>query len=418
MKKSWKAVCPLAAVIFLAASGSYPEVKDTGPDPKPDARGARLEQSLAGNGPVRHKVESSQAVLAYLRHPGRATLKAALETCLSSRKNIPNDLFNDFLIAFCHHEQGDSAGEERTLSRYPIELKNTYWYVFYENRSELADALYFLPAVLCKRLRESGSARRFLPPGSKCPSFGGPMTREEYRSGNRTVERLVCPRCDGMLRLYDETFMGDILFRVKNRNPMLPVLRQVAHDLSDKFGSDGAGGVSKLLSVFDVKEGQVIADIGSGIGYLTFRLADRVGPKGKVYAEDIDDNALKVIRYCVKKGGIGNIEPVLGSPTDIKIPPDTLDMAVMSRVYRDILLYLDDTPEARESFLDSFFAGIHKALKKDGVLVFSEGMDPALGLSSGQMFQALGKRHFRLIADRSNYRGLILLFGKAEAQGL
>ena len=418
----------MAAILILTARGAYPEVKDIAPKPEPEARGAGVPaagretasgRAARGVENMQRRVGSSKAVLAYLRRPGTKELAAALRACLSAGKELPGDLFIDLLTAFCYHEQKDLSAEERTLSRYSPEFKNIYRYVFYENRSELADALYVLPAVLCKRLRESHNALKTLPPGSKCPSFGGPITSEKYRNGSRTADRLICPKCDDMLRSYDNTFSGDLLFHVKKNNSVLQALRQIAHDLSDKSGADGAKAVSKLFSAFGVREGQVIADIGSGIGYLTFPLAAKVGPKGRVYAEDIDEDAVKVIRYCVEKGGIKNIEPVLGGSTDIKIPPGILDMAVMSHVYRDILMYLDDSPGTRDAFLDSFFAGVHKALKKDGVLVFSESLDPALGLSPEKMAGALGKRHFRLISDRSDPRrqNLILVFGKSAAPG-
>src|SRR3954466_13053069 len=82
---------------------------------------------------------------------------------------------------------------------------------------------------------------------------------------------------------------------------------------------------TKLLDVLKVKPGEVVADVGAGSGYLTFRLAERVGPTGKVLAVDIQPEMLALIRQRMRQRGVTNVEPVLGTVSDPKLPGGGVD---------------------------------------------------------------------------------------------
>ncbi|MBI4803548.1 MAG: methyltransferase domain-containing protein [Elusimicrobia bacterium] len=410
--KTWLIL--IGVVIIIAGAGAYLTIYRTGRG-RPERRAYRLAD-IAG------KVASSQAVLAYLRAPGRETLQNALQTCLSTAERMPEDVFNGFLTAFCYHETGDAAGEARTLSKYRPEQKNMYKFCFYERRDELADALYFLPAYLCSKLRESPRARDSFPPRAKCPSFGGPIVKKDYQRGNNMIERFICPKCDGMIELSEKNFLGNIiLHRVKKANLLVSILPSIATDLEDRrrFKGEKRNTVKNLIAAMDLREGMRLADIGCGVGQFTFPFAEKVGPKGKVYAEDIDAGMIKLIKYCADKGGLRNIAPVLGTPDDIKLPPGALDMATLIHIYRSIVIGLDEKGlQYLEPFFDTFLAGIYKALKSDGVLVLVDHFDPRFEISVETTAEALKKRNFRLVADKSDSRGrtMILFFKKTQTE--
>src|SRR5437868_1463628 len=92
---------------------------------------------------------------------------------------------------------------------------------------------------------------------------------------------------------------------------------------------------SKLLKMLDLKPGMVAADVGAGSGYHTFRMAERVGPKGKVYAVDIQKEMLDIIRWRMKRMKVTNVEPVQGTLTDPKLPADAVDLILLVDVYHE-----------------------------------------------------------------------------------
>ena len=76
----------------------------------------------------------------------------------------------------------------------------------------------------------------------------------------------------------------------------------------------------KIMDALGIAERDRVADVGAGGGWFTVRLARRVGPNGRVYAEDVERLALKAIGVAVDREGLKNVEPILGTPTDPKLP--------------------------------------------------------------------------------------------------
>ncbi len=92
---------------------------------------------------------------------------------------------------------------------------------------------------------------------------------------------------------------------------------------------------SQLLPALNVKEGDVVADVGAGSGFHSFRLAQLVGPKGKVYAVDVQPQMLALIRNRLEKDKVTNVVPVLGTATDPKLPSGAVDLILLVDVYHE-----------------------------------------------------------------------------------
>jgi ubiquinone/menaquinone biosynthesis C-methylase UbiE len=117
---------------------------------------------------------------------------------------------------------------------------------------------------------------------------------------------------------------------------------------------------NRLVALVKFKPGEVVADVGAGSGYLTFRLAEKVGPTGKVLAVDVQPEMLDIIRSKMKKNNVTNVEPVLGTETDPKLPAGTVDTIVLVDVYHEFSQPYEMTD------------AMVKALKVGGRLVFAE----------------------------------------------
>jgi ubiquinone/menaquinone biosynthesis C-methylase UbiE len=116
----------------------------------------------------------------------------------------------------------------------------------------------------------------------------------------------------------------------------------------------------KLLELLKFKQGEVVADIGAGSGYYTFRMAKLVGPKGKILAVDIQKEMLDIIRDRMKKQNLTNIEPVLGDEADPKLKDASVDTILLVDVYHEF------------SFPYEMTEKMVKALKPGGRIVFVE----------------------------------------------
>jgi len=91
----------------------------------------------------------------------------------------------------------------------------------------------------------------------------------------------------------------------------------------------------QALDELKIAKGSVAADIGAGVGYMTWRMAERVGPQGKVYANDIQLQMLDLLRKNMDERHIINVVPVLGEPNDPKLTMGQNDLALMVDVYHE-----------------------------------------------------------------------------------
>jgi len=91
-----------------------------------------------------------------------------------------------------------------------------------------------------------------------------------------------------------------------------------------------------VMDLLGIRPGQVIGEVGSGRGRVTVHLADRVGDKGRVYANDIDTAALDLLKQRCSRLGFANVEIVAGLPDDARLPADRLDLVLMTWVYHHV----------------------------------------------------------------------------------
>jgi tRNA A58 N-methylase Trm61 len=114
------------------------------------------------------------------------------------------------------------------------------------------------------------------------------------------------------------------------------------------------------LDALGIVNGSTVADVGAGAGALTWRLAERVGPSGKVYANDIQPKMLELLRRNMEQHRIANVQTVLGEVDDPRLPRGAIDVILLVDVYHEF------------SEPQKMLRHMRESLKPDGRLVLLE----------------------------------------------
>src|SRR5215468_6918489 len=119
----------------------------------------------------------------------------------------------------------------------------------------------------------------------------------------------------------------------KPDRPVADIVSPIWHDEKER---DAAGEPRQLVRLLGIKSGMTVADIGAGSGYYVVRLSPIVGPHGRVIAEDVVPEYLRGLRKRVRDLRLQNIAISLGEPHDPKLPPRSVDIAILVHMYHEI----------------------------------------------------------------------------------
>lgn len=176
-----------------------------------------------------------------------------------------------------------------------------------------------------------------------------------------------------------------------------------------------------VMDALGVKPGSAVADVGCGEGYFTFHLAARVGPQGKVYAEDIDWKRVRDLDMRLHKDPLPQVQTLLGKPDDPHLPAESIDVILIVDTYHEM--------DKHEAMLQAMF----QALKPGGLLgIIDRAGKPGQPRSSyhkehhippelvqdevtGSGFQFL-RREFTPSPPDSSLKYFFLVFQKPEEQ--
>jgi len=117
---------------------------------------------------------------------------------------------------------------------------------------------------------------------------------------------------------------------------------------------------SLAVKLLRIEPGQTVADIGAGSGYYTELLSKAVSPKGKVYATELQPEMLRLLEQRIRRKRLANVETILSTETDPRLPASSIDLALLVDVYHEFA-----QPQA-------MLQGIRRALKPGGRLVLIE----------------------------------------------
>ncbi|HMB33695.1 MAG TPA: class I SAM-dependent methyltransferase [Methylomirabilota bacterium] len=118
--------------------------------------------------------------------------------------------------------------------------------------------------------------------------------------------------------------------------PDRPVASITSPTYSDEKTRDAHGEAERVMDRLGVAPGKRVADIGAGLGYYTVRLVRRLGAGATVYATDVNREFLGQLQARLHKERIQGVHVILGEPRDPKLPPHSVDVAILSHMYHEI----------------------------------------------------------------------------------
>ena len=101
-------------------------------------------------------------------------------------------------------------------------------------------------------------------------------------------------------------------------------------------GRDQKLHIDQVMNILGLEPGKTVADIGAGSGWFTVRAARRVTSTGKVYAVDINQQAIDYIRNRTLKEQLSNVVTILNKPSSPGLPPDSIDAVLFLKAYHEI----------------------------------------------------------------------------------
>jgi len=143
-----------------------------------------------------------------------------------------------------------------------------------------------------------------------------------------------------------------------------PVAPIVSTRWSSEEARDRVNEADDIMTRAGIRPGMTVADLGAGEGYYTVRLARRVGPDGRVLAEDIMPEVIEALSRRITRENWGNVAVRLGTAEDPKLPEDSFDRILMVHMYHEIA-----EPYA-------FLWHLSPALRKNGELIVVDADRP------------------------------------------
>lgn len=142
--------------------------------------------------------------------------------------------------------------------------------------------------------------------------------------------------------------------------PVAPVMSASGADWLERSEREQEEQPEKALDALNLKPGMLVGDVGAGTGFYSIRIAKRIGPSGRVYANDIQPQMLQRLSGNAARQKVTNIETVLGTESNPKLPAGLLDLVVLVDVYHEF--------SRPQQMLDR----IRESLKPNGRLVLLE----------------------------------------------
>ncbi len=115
-----------------------------------------------------------------------------------------------------------------------------------------------------------------------------------------------------------------------------PVSALGGNSVSSEQARDDRREAQTVMDLANIKPGMTVADLGAGEGYYTVRLAAKVGRRGRVLAQDIDEAAIKRLGSRVERERLDNVSIKLGAEDDPRLPEKSFDRVFLIHMYHEV----------------------------------------------------------------------------------
>lgn len=193
----------------------------------------------------------------------------------------------------------------------------------------------------------------------------------------------------------------------------------LGREIAQVMGHQGAGWLERpsreseeqpqrLIEALHLRSTDVVADIGAGTGYFSFRIAPLV-PQGKVLAIDVQPEMIEILQYLQQEKQLTNVEPSLSTVDNPRLPPNSVDLALLVDAYHEF------------EYPREMMMGIAQALKPNGRVVLVEYraenpfvlIKPLHKMSQRQVRQEMAAVGLRWLETKNNLpQQHVMVFGK------
>ncbi|WP_240618449.1 class I SAM-dependent methyltransferase [Pedobacter yonginense] len=179
--------------------------------------------------------------------------------------------------------------------------------------------------------------------------------------------------------------------------------REIAHVMSfegvdwlERNSRTQEENTNMALAALPLKSNSVVADIGAGSGFYTFRVAQRI-PKGKIFAVEIQDDAIAYLKKKATDDRLANVQVIKGSEKAPNLPDQSIDLAFMVDVYHEL------------EYPAEYLKSLKRALKPNGQLLLLEykeedptvAIKPEHKMSVKQVKKEMQAAGFKLVKNGS-----------------
>ena len=198
----------------------------------------------------------------------------------------------------------------------------------------------------------------------------------------------------------------------------------MGREIAQVMGPDGLGWLDRpereqeehpgvVIDSLGLRAGEVVADLGAGSGYFTFRIAPRVGKTGRVLAVEIQDEMLKAIRQRAAALKATNVEEVKGSETDPQLPAGGVDLVLMVDVYHELAYPCEVMTRVRDALKPGGRVVFVEYRKEDPQIPIKEVHKMSVDQLKNEM-KVIGLVHFRTVESLPSQH--IVIFEKPKDQ--